>query len=296
MFTLDQLRCFVAVAEELHFGRAAEVLRMTQPPLSRQIQRLEEQLGVVLLERDNRRVSVTEAGHAFLREARGILAAAERAPETAREIASGRAGVLRIGFTAASAYSLLGPLLSLFDEELPGVRVELEELVTVPQRQGVLAGELDLGIARPPFDPKVFGIRRLLTEDLMLAVPSGHPLAESTEPPSSEQLGRESLIMPDSGKAWYFYDLAVRVLPFDRTQEVHTVSQVTTILTLVAAGRGISFVPASARTLGIRGVSFVPLGPAAERIVELDAIWNPDSTNPALHRALRVLETHPDFL
>ncbi|GAA3754479.1 LysR family transcriptional regulator [Microbacterium kribbense] len=296
MFTLDQLRCFTAVAEELHFGRAAEVLRMTQPPLSRQIQRLEEHVGVVLLERDNRRVALTEAGRAFLREARSILASAERAPETAREIAAGSSGVLRIGFTAASTYSVLGTLLTRIDEQLPGVQVELEELVTQNQRDGVISGTLDLGIARPPFDPAVFGVRRLFTEDLMLVVPTGHPLADAGEPPTAAQLGAQALILPDSGKAWYFYDLAVRVLPIDHARVVHTVSQIATIVTLVAARRGISFVPASARVLGIKGVTYIPLGPAAEGIVELDAIWNRASTNPALHRALSVIHAASEVL
>ena len=102
-FTLEQLRGFVAVAEELHFGRAAARLKMTQPPLSRQIQKLERVVGAQLLERDNRRVTLTAAGEAFLVEARRLLALADSAPELARRVSSGSHGVVRIGFTAASA-------------------------------------------------------------------------------------------------------------------------------------------------------------------------------------------------
>ncbi|HSN36803.1 MAG TPA: LysR family transcriptional regulator, partial [Arthrobacter sp.] len=130
MFTFDQLAGFIAVAEELHFGRAAERLNMTQPPLSRQIQKLERSVGAELLERDNRKVQLTHAGAAFLDEARRLVALAERAPLTARRIASGRSGLLRIGFTAASGLSILGPLLEEIATRLPDVDIDLQELVS----------------------------------------------------------------------------------------------------------------------------------------------------------------------
>lgn len=290
MFTLDQIRCFVAVTEELHFGRAAERLRMTQPPLSRQIQRLESSLGVALLERDNRRVELTEAGRAFLDESRRILASVERAPAAAREVAAGRAGILRVGYTAASAYSVLGEILTLLDDELPRVRIELDELVTEQQKSAIADGSLDLGLARPPFDPVQFASHLLVREDLLLAVPTGHPFAASPHPPTPEDLGQEQLLMHSATKAWYFYDLAVRVLPVDHARVVHTVTQVTTIISLVAARRGIAFVPDSARALSIPGVEFVRLDGGARGAVELHAIWNPDNTNPALRRLVALLE------
>src|SRR6478735_5669338 len=133
MFTFYQLAGFIAVAEELHFGRAAERLNMTQPPLSRQIQKLEKIVGAELLERDNRKVELTSAGHTFLEEARRLMALAERAPVTARRIASGKSGVLRIGFTAASGFSILGPLLEELSGIMPDVEIELQELVTGDQ-------------------------------------------------------------------------------------------------------------------------------------------------------------------
>ncbi|WP_456284778.1 LysR substrate-binding domain-containing protein [Microbacterium sp. JZ70] len=293
MFTLDQLRCFIAVAEELHFGRAAERLRMTQPPLSRQIQRLEAHLGVTLLDRDNRSVALTEAGQAFLRESREILAAVQRAPSTAREVAAGRSGVVRIGFTAASGYSVLGPLLTAISEALPNVRLELEELVTNEQRDALADGSLDLGLARPPFDPERFDSRLLLAEDLVLAVPAGHPLASAADIPSRERLQTEPLIMHSPTKARYFYDLAVRMLPVDHARVVHVVSQIATMVALVAAGRGIAFVPESARLLGIDGVSYVDLGPDAHDIVQLHALWSSASRNPALARVVRLLDDLP---
>ena len=111
MLSLARLSCFVAVAEELHFGRAAERLQMTQPPLSRQIQKLEKSVGARLLERDNRRVELTGAGVAFLDEAHRLLNLVEGAGDLARRVDAGAAGVVRLGFTAVSAISILGPLL-----------------------------------------------------------------------------------------------------------------------------------------------------------------------------------------
>src|SRR3712207_2981494 len=116
MFTLDQVRAFVVVAEELHFGRAAERLQMTQPPLSRQIQKLERAVGVRLLERDNRKVALTTAGEAFLMEARRILALATGALQQAQRISAGSAGTVRIGFTATSAFGVLTSLLDVVSE------------------------------------------------------------------------------------------------------------------------------------------------------------------------------------
>ena len=288
MFTLDQARSFIAVAEELHFGHAATRLNMTQPPLSRQIQKLEKTLGVELLERDNRRVALTAAGRAFLAEARKLVVAADRAPVLARRIAAGRAGVLRIGFTAASGFSLLGHLLGEIEQALPEVDVELQELVTGEQIRALEEGDLDLGLARPPFDREVFESQLLLAEDLYVAVPEGHPLESLKRPVTSADLGSVPLIMHSPLKARYFYDHVVRLVEVEHRNVVHTVSQVLTMVALVAAGRGVAFVPESARLLGIGGVSYLRLAGSSSDAVELHAIWNRSSRNPALLRLLQL--------
>jgi DNA-binding transcriptional LysR family regulator len=290
MFTFDQLAGFIAVAEELHFGRAAERLNMTQPPLSRQIQKLEKIVGAELLERDNRKVELTHAGQTFLDEARRLMALAERAPVTARRIASGRSGMLRIGFTAASGFSILGPLLEELGGIIPDVDVDLQELVTGDQLHGLLTGELDLGLARPPFDKEIFDSHLLYRESLVLAVPAGHPLALLGRDISPDDFKDEPLIMHSATQARYFYDLVVRTLPFNHANVVHTVSQILTMVSLVAAKRGLAFVPHSATLLGINGVEFLPLAGGDGEQVELHAIWNRKITNPALSRLLRDLE------
>jgi DNA-binding transcriptional LysR family regulator len=289
LFTLDQARSFVAVAEELHFGRAAERLNMTQPPLSRQIQKLERSVGVELLERDNRKVNLTAAGEAFLVDARRLVISAERAPLNARRIASGQSGELRIGFTAASGFSLLGPLLSEISTQLPQVHLELSEMVTGEQVAALQDGDIDLGLARPPFDEKAFESQLLFSESLCIAVPTGHRLDTLPREIVIEDLAGEALIMHSPTKARYFYDLVVRQIDFEHQNVVHSVSQVLTMIALVAAGRGIAFVPESAMLLGVEGVSYHRLEDISEDAVELHAIWSRNSRNPALAKLVQIV-------
>lgn len=290
MFTLDQIRCFVAVAEELHFGRAAERLQMTQPPLSRQIQKLERSLQVTLLDRDHRTVELTAAGRVFLAESRELLAAASRAPAAARSIASGQEGVVRIGFTAAAGFGVLGELLTSISEALPRITLELSELVSRQQAAALLEGSLDLGLARPPFDAETFESHLLLAEDLVLAVPAGHPMTQLRGGIGEADLRGLPLIMHSPLTARYFYDLIVRLFSIDHAQVVHTVGQITTMVALVRAGRGVAFVPASARLLGVDGVQYLGLNERARGAVQLHVIWNQGNSNPALQRVLGLLD------
>ncbi|GAA4612002.1 LysR substrate-binding domain-containing protein [Actinoallomurus liliacearum] len=290
MFSFEQLRGFVAVAEELHFGRAAERLNMTQPPLSRQVQKLERAIGVQLFERDNRRVELTTAGAAFLSEARRLLALADHAPDLARRISAGSAGTVRIGFTAGSTFAALSAVLRRIDETLPDIDVDLYEMVTREQIEALLGHELDIGLARPPFDREVFDSRPISREMLMVAAPAGHRLARLGRPVKPGDLDGEPLIMHTPDKAAYFYNLVVSLVPIMRENVVHSVSQILTMVWLVAAGRGIAFVPEAAARLGVEGVAYLPLSKPAGRPVELHLLWLKDSKNPALWQVLDRLE------
>lgn len=291
MFSLDQLSAFVAVAEELHFGRAAERLNMTQPPLSRQVQKLERAVGVQLLERDNRRVVLTEAGRAFLTEARRVLALVETAGDLARRVDQGAAGTLRLGFTATSAIRTLGPFLRRMSEELPDVDVILHERVTPAQIDGLLRGELDLGLGRPPFDAQVLDSRVVFREPLCAVVPGNHRLALLGRPLTPADFAGEHVISYSPTQARYFHELTVRFLADAHPRIEQRVQQILTVILLVAAGRGVALVPASARSLGVEGVTFCEVGVPGEP-VELHAIWNRASTNPVLHRVLTMLPEH----
>jgi DNA-binding transcriptional LysR family regulator len=289
-YTLEQLRGLVAVAEELHFGRAAARLRMTQPPLSRQIQKLEAAVGAQLLERDNRRVALTPAGEAFLIEARRILAIAEAAPDLAQRVSSGVRGLVRIGFTAGSTFGLLGRLINEIERQLPEVRIELFEMVTREQVAALALEDLDLGVARPPFDAELFDSRVLHREALLLAVPAGHRLTTIDHLVTSADLAGEALIFHSQQQARYFYDLVVSMVPLAQERVVHSVSQILTMLWLVSAGRGVAFVPESATLLGIPDVAYVPLATPIAKPVELHLLWPRRSHNPALGRVLTALE------
>ena len=295
MMTLDQVRAFVAVAEELHFGRAAERLTMTQPPLSRQIQKLERAVGVTLLDRDNRKVALTEAGRAFLDESYRLLALVDSAGDVARRIDGGAAGTLRLGFTAVSAIGMLGPLLQELDRSLPGVEVILHERVTAAQTDGIRRGELDLGLARPPFDTTEFESRVVFREALCAAVPTGHPLAEVTRPLTAGDFDRVPVISYNPVQSRYFHELTVRFLTNAHPRVEQQVHQILTAVLLVAAGRGCALVPASARSLGVQGVVYKDLvdgggdpdgSETPGRPVELHAIWARGRRSPLLRRVL----------
>ena len=161
MFDLSQLRCFVTVAEELHFGRAAARLNMTQPPLCRQIQVLEHIIDAPLLERTSRSVRLTPAGRSFLPEARRILKLAESAAQVARRIALGKTGSLKIGFTAAAAYGFLPDLIAACRARLPEVDFSLKEMVSGDQLEALASGQIDAGLLRPPIARPEFATKRV---------------------------------------------------------------------------------------------------------------------------------------
>lgn len=298
MLTLDQVRSFVAVAEELHFGRAAERLQMTQPPLSRQIQKLERTIGAKLLERDNRRVELTGAGRAFLDEAYRLLNMVEGAGDLARRVDAGAAGVVRLGFTAVSAIAVLGPLLTRLSEELPDVEVALSERVTMAQVDGIRRGELDIGLARPPFDTELLRSRVVVREPLMAVVPRAHPLAAVDRPLTAEDFDGQTVIGFHPQQSRYFHELSVRFFANAHPDIDQRVHQVLTALLLVSAGRGVALVPASSASLRIDGVVFKDLAEHGgdtrvdadpQRPVELHAIWLRGPVSPVVRRVLGVM-------
>jgi len=289
MFSLARLSCFIAVAEELHFGRAAERLHMTQPPLSRQIQQLEAELGVQLIDRTTRSVMLTPAGVAFLPDARRILQLAESAALTVKRVPAGDLGTVVVGFTAASAHAVLPRLLERTRAKLPDVKLELREMVSAAQIEGLMTGEIDLGMARPPLKRPGIVSRPLLHEQLVAALPAEHPLVGQARQLTLNDLDGQDVIMYSPIQARYFNELLISAFTIAGAtpRYVQFVTQVHTMLVLVRSAIGIALVPASAATLHPEGVVFRSIGAFRERPVELDAAWRGDSTNPALLRLLR---------
>ena len=274
MFSLARLSCFIAVAEELHFGRAAERLHMTQPPLSRQIQQLESELGVQLIDRTSRSVTLTAAGAAFLPDARRILSLSESAALTVRRVPAGDLGTVVVGFTGASAHAVLPRLLEAARDRLPDVKVVLREMVTSVQIESLISGELDLGLIRP-----------IHHERLVAALPAGHPLADA-EQLAVEDFDDQPVVMYSPVDARYFHELLISTFTIvgASPRYVQYVTQVHTMLVLVRSGLGMALVPESAQTMHPEGVVFRPVSAVRDRPVQMNAAWRSDNRNPALRR------------
>lgn len=305
MFTLDQLRSFIAVAEEMHFGRAAERLKMTQPPLSRQIQALERGLGVQLFDRTRRSIRLTGAGAAFLREAKRLLALTSLAAETARRTSLGLAGAVHVGFTSAVGQTVLPSLLRRAATELEGVDLVLHEMVTADQLAALRDGTLDLGMIRPSAYDEQLAIRRLPPERLVMAVPrswklpvsrvdgraDGRPDDDGLLTCELSALRNRDFVMYSEERSWYFHELLTAV--FTQCQIMphyaQRVTQVHTMLNLVDSGIGAALVPESARSWASANTLFVDAPELAAFPVESNLIWRKESANPALRRVLQLL-------
>lgn len=281
MFELIQLRCFVAVAEELHFGRAATRLNMTQPPLSRHIQVLERIMKVELFYRSSRSVRLTAGGSAFLPEARRVVRMADSAVATARAAAEGQSGLVTLGFTAASGYSFLSRFIARVGRAAPDVRFVLKEMVSDEQLESLAAGRIDLGFLRPPVRQPELASLPVLRERFIVCSPAGVP--EEERPRRLADFDQRPFIMYAPDKARYFHDLLTGMFTGAGAEPRHVqyLAQIHTILMLVGAGHGFALVPESSLRLHPEGVVFSEMEDAPP-IVELYAAWRRDADNPAL--------------
>mgnify|MGYP001191490645 CR=1 FL=1 len=292
MSDLRRLRYFLAVAEELHFGRAAARVGIAQPSLSQQIRRLEEEVGVPLFNRTRRSVELTVAGRAMEPEARRALAAVEEAMEVARRAARGEAGHLTVGFVETAATALVPGAVQRFSEEIPGVALTLRELSVSAQLEGVHAGTLDVGIVRPPIDPAGLEIVEVQEEPFVVAAASTSPLAGRRRISPRELAGLPLVL------------LAREVVPGLHDQVIGLLQQhggaviaqeatsIQAVLGLVAAGLGASLLPASVSTLERQGVAFLPLHPSPTS--SLIAISRRAERSPLVTRFVEAMEEAAD--
>jgi DNA-binding transcriptional LysR family regulator len=279
---LRRLRYFVAVAEELHFGRAARRLNVSQPPLSVQIRTLEREIGTPLLIRTQRRVELTEAGRVLLDEARRLLDQAEAAVVHARRAAEGAVGRLTIGFVSTVDYSILPPLVRRFRQKHPGIALKLLELTGDRQQALLQSGELDLGLSILPSPAADLTMRPVFREPLIAAVPASHPLAGRRRI-ALRSLAREPFIQFPRELAAGLYDLAIAACQKagftpDLAQEA---IQMQTILGLVAAGLGVALVPHCMSKLQRPDVRYLALDTRGFE-VETVALWHSENRAPAL--------------
>jgi DNA-binding transcriptional LysR family regulator len=254
---LRQLRYFVAVAEERHYGRAAQRLHMSQPPLSMQIKALERELGIELLERTSRRVALTDAGRALLERAKTILGAVEEAREIARGAEQGTQGRLEVGFISSATLSLLPPSIRLFRERFGGVELELKELTSAQQIDALYEGGIRVGLVRLPLRAPGIRFEPVLEERLVVALPSGHAL-EDLDRVSLETIVDLPLIFFTRQLIPGFHAQIVEL--FQRVDAFPKVAQhavhLQTIVGLVASGVGIAILPSSARRVSREGVVY----------------------------------------
>lgn len=284
---LRQLRYFVAVAEELHFGRAAERLRMAQPPLSQQIAKLERKLGTRLFTRTSRRVELTEAGEVLLVEGRRILAAAREAVIATQRAGRGEAGAISVGFTTSAMLLALPRIIREFRERYPGIHLELREMSTAEQLSALRGGELDVGfVAQPPAE-ELIRTEPAMSEPLVVAVSAEHPLAAS-ETVAPEALAGEAFVLfpREVAPGLYAQVLSICLEAGFAPRVVQESREIYTTVSLVGAGVGVTITPASIQKMGWSGVAFRPLPFPAETRIEV--AWHADNRRPAVHSFLRV--------
>jgi DNA-binding transcriptional LysR family regulator len=278
---LRHLRYFAAVAEELHFRRAAARLHISQPPLSQQIRQLESELDVQLLERSRRRVELTPAGAAFYDRAKEILDAVDDAARLARQVQRGDVGRLSVGFVGSAMYSLVPDVLRAFRARRPAVDLRLRELSTAAQLDQLESGRIDVAFVRPSVPRAGIAIERVLREEVVVALPESSRLAGREEIELADLRGEPLVLLSRSGAPGVRAALEAATRRFGgEARLVQEAAEIQTVIGLVAGGVGFSLVPDSVRSLARRGVAYRRLadGPS----IELALAWRADDRTPVL--------------
>ncbi len=287
-----QLKHFVAVAETLHFGRAAEQLGLTQPPLSQSIMALERELGAPLFARTRRSVALTPFGKQWLAHVRGVVDGMNALPGIARRLREGTIGRLELSFVSTADYNILPALVRRFTATFPDVELALTEATSDVQLAALLAGKVHVGLVIPPPKsslPEGLSYLPLVTEPLVAAVPESW-IAEGRLALSANRLAAETvvgapLILFPRQSAPAFHDLVTGyyVRHGGRARIAQEAIQMQTIISLVSAGMGIALVPASLRNLARSGVAYLELG-GKTPVLETGLTWRTDDTTPTIAR------------
>ncbi|MEO8738191.1 MAG: LysR family transcriptional regulator [Casimicrobiaceae bacterium] len=283
MIDARRLRYFVAVAETLHFGRAALHLRISQPPLSRQIQQLEHEIGVALFRRSKRRVELTDAGAYLLGEARRMLADGALVAERTRRAATGAVGHLALGFISAVDYSILPGLLRAYREAYPGVTLDLRELTSDVQQGELRDLRIDAGMLLEPVDDATLATLPMLREPLVAVLHATDPLARRGRAITLRALAARPFIMFPRHNATGLHDT---IFDFCRAagftpRVAQEAVQLQTIVSLVSAGLGVALVPASLTDMRRAGVVYRKLREASP-LLTVRLAWRRDNRSACL--------------
>ncbi|PAJ78941.1 LysR family transcriptional regulator [Burkholderia ubonensis] len=254
---LRQLRYFIAVAEEMNITRAAERLHMTQPPLSRQLQAIEDEIGLPLFERGARPLKLTEAGRVFYAQAKRLVDQADELGPLTRRLAQMSERIV-IGFVPSTLYGALPDVIRAFRETRPDVELSLIEMFTIEQLGALKGGRIDVGFGRLRFDDDQLVREALIEEKLIAALPAGHPLADPDRPLALADVANETLIVYPSTPRPSFADQQLSALRDGGLAPagVHEVRELQTALGLVAAEVGVSLVPESVEGVRVKGVVY----------------------------------------
>lgn len=283
MLDTRSLRHFVAVAQELHFGRAARRLNISQPPLSISIRQLEERMGAALFVRNQRSVELTPAGRVLLNKALLILEELENAVSAAQAAAKGYHGVLRIGYTAASAYEAVPRVIAAYQQRYPLVELELLEMVSTEQIVALRQQRLDLGVLRPVPIKAPLRSHCLLRESLVVAVPQSHPLALCDRIALADCDG-VPFIGFDLRNAPYFNSMVEEILHHAHVAPrfVQRATQTHAVVAMVAAGLGLALVPETCTRIRMENLAFKPLHEPPAVGPEVHLCWNRESDSPLI--------------
>lgn len=285
MIDIRQMRYFVVLAETLHFGRAAERLNLTQPPLSRQLSALEKELGVRLLDRNARNVMLTPAGKRFLEDSRAVLASFDQACRNAQLSDRGELGELSIGFMMHAAHTVLPSLTRRFMAAYPDVDVKLREVIPTSLIDDVLAGRFDAGIMFYPGPIRGLDTHIVYSERLCLAVHSSHALASREAVGAADLDGLPLIVTPKDVAPTLRDAIASYCRSTGASPVIRLETQLQqTIVSLVAENLGVALVPESMRKLGIADVVFRSLENAP--VIDNVVAWRSGNLNPALRNFL----------
>jgi DNA-binding transcriptional LysR family regulator len=285
---LRSLQYFVTVAEELHFGRAAERLQLTQPALSKQIARLEEELEVQLFTRTKRTVRLTAAGQILWKQAMQILAQVDEAIQLTKRTACGEEGQLRIGFTETATHTVLPALVRNFRDRFPKVELTMLQLCTEAQVTALKERQIDIAFLHPPIDDRGLKLHSILEEEFVAVLPKHHPLVRYEQIPLSA-FTDEPLIVHPRQEGPVLYDGFIQVCQqagFQPKIVQESISTQTRVC-LVAAGIGITFVPESVQSLVGTDVVCRVLADCPIKL-KFAAVWRQDSAAPTLQEFLNI--------
>lgn len=287
---LRQLRHFVMLAEEVHFGRAAKRLFITQPALSTSVMRLEEEMGVRLFERDSKAVSTTVIGRAVLARAREIVSLSDKLEHFGRAMAAGRAGFLEVGFTGTLLFRGLADIFTGFRNSFPEIELSMRELTTRTQLELLRDGRIDAAFVASPLPPAGLASFALFEDRFVACLSERHPLAHKRQL-DVRQLRDELFVMlaRDVSPAYYDHIMGICAEAGFQPSTRIAAAQSTSIVALVAAGQGVSLMPESVSKAGIRGAVFVPLRGVGRQPSSFMA-WNPQRDVPGLKSLIEVVK------